>query len=140
MNRKLRAKLESLVEADTNSANNAGDSSVHRRDLLSKGLSFSLYSIWTFGRPPSSTTSNHQCFLSEITGGSLLLEFCNRSIVSHRKPCSSDLWPLGSLLVSRSQTLSQGKGGGGRGGRESGKVREARPIRLHLYVCGGISD
>ena len=25
-------------------------------------------------------------------------------------------------LVSRSQTLSQGKGGGGRGGRESGKV------------------
>ena len=27
-----------------------------------------------------------------------------------------------STIVSRSQTLSQGKGGGGRGGRESGKV------------------
>ena len=27
-----------------------------------------------------------------------------------------------TLVVSRSQTLSQGKGGGGKGGRESGKV------------------
>ena len=30
--------------------------------------------------------------------------------------------PGARQLVSRSQTLSQGKGGGGRGGRESGKV------------------
>ena len=30
--------------------------------------------------------------------------------------------PTIAFVVSRSQTLSQGKGGGGRGGRESGKV------------------
>ena len=52
-------------------------------------------------------------------------------------------------LVSRSQTLSQGKGGGGRGGRESDKVLyielSQRLVRgttnqIASLVCGGISD
>ena len=52
-------------------------------------------------------------------------------------------------LVSRSQTLSQGKGGGGRGGRESGKVLyielSQRLVRgatnqIASLVRSGISD
>ena len=63
------------------------------------------------------------------------------------------VWHCSMWLVSRSQTLSQGKGGGGRGGRESGKVLYIElSQRLvwgatnqiaslwHYIVCGGISD
>ena len=43
-------------------------------------------------------------------------------------------------LVSRSQTLSQGKGGGGRGGRESGKVLYIELSQRLVYMRRDQSD